>query len=40
VAEEPEAAAALAKPGREYVLDNYAWPDFVDRIEECLEAWV
>jgi glycosyltransferase involved in cell wall biosynthesis len=40
VADEPAAAAALAKPGREYVLDNYAWPEFVDRIEDCLEAWV
>jgi len=39
VAEEPGAAAALAKPGRDYVLDNYGWPEVLDRVEEDLDAW-
>jgi hypothetical protein len=39
VTEEPGAAAALAKPGRDYVLDNYGWPAVLDRVEEDLESW-
>jgi glycosyltransferase involved in cell wall biosynthesis len=40
VADEPAAAVALAKRGRRYVLDNYQWEPVLDRIEECLEAWL
>lgn len=39
VAEAPEAAAALARPGRDYVLDRYQWPDVLDRVEAALLEW-
>jgi len=39
VAEAPDLAAALAKPGRDYVLDHYTWPVTLDRMEATLEAW-
>lgn len=39
VAEEPEAAAELARSGRSYVLDNYTWDLVLDRIEERLLSW-
>ncbi len=38
VAEAPTEAAALAEPGRQYVLDNYTWPATLDRMEASLEA--
>ena len=40
VAEAPAAAAALAAPGRDYVLAHYRWPGVLDRLEEDLEAWL
>ncbi len=39
VAEAPEAAAALAAPGRDYVLDSYTWPATLDRMEATLDEW-
>ncbi|MGN6696191.1 MAG: glycosyltransferase, partial [Aquihabitans sp.] len=38
VAEAPTDAAALAAPGRQYVLDHYTWPATLDRMEASLEA--
>jgi glycosyltransferase involved in cell wall biosynthesis len=38
VAEAPGDAAALAQPGRAYVLDNYTWPVTLDRMEASLES--
>lgn len=38
VAEAPDQAAALAGPGRQYVLDHYTWPATLDRMEASLEA--
>lgn len=40
VADEPAAAAAIASAGRAYVLDNYTWPDVLDRAERTLDAWL
>ena len=40
VAEAPDLAASLAKPGRDYVLDNYTWPVTLDRMEATLEEWL
>jgi glycosyltransferase involved in cell wall biosynthesis len=40
VADEPQAAAALAAPGRAYVAENYRWPDVLDRMEATLDAWL
>ena len=40
VAEAPDAARALAKPGRDYVLDHYTWPVTLDRMEATLEEWL
>jgi len=40
VAESPDLATALAKPGRDYVLDNYTWPVTLDRMEATLTAWL
>jgi glycosyltransferase involved in cell wall biosynthesis len=40
VAEHPEASAALARRGRQYVLDNYQWDGVLDAIEETLEEWL
>ena len=39
VSDEPEEAARLAAPGRDYVLDNYTWPVVVDRVEETIGEW-
>ena len=39
VSDEPEEAARLAAPGRDYVLDHYTWPLVVDRVEETIGAW-
>lgn len=39
VAEAPDQAAALAAPGRDYVLDNYTWPTTLDRMEQTLDEW-
>lgn len=38
VADAPDEAAALALPGRDYVLDHYTWPATLDRMEASLEA--
>jgi glycosyltransferase involved in cell wall biosynthesis len=40
VAEAPQAAAALAAAGREYVLSNYTWPLVLDRMEASLDRFV
>ena len=40
LADEPAAAAALAAPGRDHVLEHHRWPVVLDRIEEDLAAWV
>lgn len=37
VAAAPAAVAALAEPGREYVLQHYAWPRVLDAMEGSLE---
>lgn len=39
LADEPELAARMASNGRQYVLDNYTWPDVLDRIETALSEW-
>ncbi|MBI2709220.1 MAG: glycosyltransferase family 4 protein [Actinobacteria bacterium] len=39
VAEAPDDAATLAKPGRDYVLDRYTWPAALDRMESTIERW-
>ena len=39
VAEAPKAAAAIAAPGRDYVLESYTWPSVLDRMEESLETF-
>ncbi len=39
VAEQPDEAARLARPGRRYVLDHYTWPAVLDRVEVTLEEW-
>ncbi|MGI8936803.1 MAG: glycosyltransferase family 4 protein [Iamia sp.] len=39
VAEAPDAAAALAAPGRDYVLGAYTWPATLDRMEATLDEW-
>ena len=40
VASDSDAAAAIARPGRDYVLANYQWPDVLDRIEKALDSFV
>lgn len=40
VKDAPDLAAALAAPGRDYVLDNYTWPVTLDRMESTLERWL
>jgi glycosyltransferase involved in cell wall biosynthesis len=40
VADAPDAAAAIAARGRDYVLTNYTWPPVLDRVEEILDAWL
>ncbi|MGI8809123.1 MAG: glycosyltransferase family 4 protein [Acidimicrobiales bacterium] len=39
LADAPEAAGRLAAHGRPYVLDKYAFPAVMDRIEDCLDRW-
>lgn len=39
VAGAPDSAATLGSSGRDYVLDNYQWPDTLDRIEASLEEF-
>jgi glycosyltransferase involved in cell wall biosynthesis len=39
LAEAPQAAAALAARGREYVLGNYTWPVVLDSMERSLESF-
>ena len=38
IAEAPADAAALAAPGRQYVLDHYTWAATLDRMEASLHA--
>ncbi|MEZ5408818.1 MAG: glycosyltransferase family 4 protein [Acidimicrobiales bacterium] len=40
VADRPDAAAALARPGRAYVEQHYQWPVVLDRMEATLDAWL
>jgi glycosyltransferase involved in cell wall biosynthesis len=40
VAEAPDAARAIAAPGRDYVLTNYTWDHVLDAIEATLEEWL
>jgi glycosyltransferase involved in cell wall biosynthesis len=40
VADSPDAAANVASAGRRYVLDNYSWPEVLDRVEASLQAWL
>jgi glycosyltransferase involved in cell wall biosynthesis len=40
VAEAPEAAAALAASGREYVLERYTWPAVLEGIEATIDEWL
>lgn len=39
VAERPDEASRLARPGRRYVLDDYTRPAVLDRVEATLEEW-
>jgi glycosyltransferase involved in cell wall biosynthesis len=39
LADRPDLAAKMAASGRSYVLDNYQWPDVLDRVEESLVGW-
>jgi glycosyltransferase involved in cell wall biosynthesis len=39
VADEPAAAAAIARPGRDYVVANYRWADVGDRVEAAIRDW-
>jgi glycosyltransferase involved in cell wall biosynthesis len=39
VSDSPDAATALAAPGRDYVLSNYTWPVTLDRMEATLTDW-
>ena len=39
VADQPDAAAALAVKGREYVLHHYTWSPVLDHVEATLEQW-
>ena len=40
VADAPDAARAIAKPGRDYVLANYTWDRVLDALEPTLEEWL
>lgn len=40
VAAEPQAARALAAPGRDYVRSAYSWDGTLDRMEAALDAWL
>ncbi len=40
VADEPDAAVAIASAGRAYVLENYTWPTVLDRVESTIESWL
>ena len=40
VREQPETATALARRGRQYVLDNYRWGTVIDEVERALDEWL
>ena len=40
VVDATDAARALAKPGRDYVLEHYTWPVTLDRMEATLDEWL
>lgn len=40
VAEAPERADAIARPGRDYVLEHYTWPPVLDAVERTIDAWL
>lgn len=40
VAGDAEAASAVARPGRDYVLAHYQWTDVLDRIEKALDSFM
>jgi glycosyltransferase involved in cell wall biosynthesis len=40
VADEPAAAAELARGGAPYVVEHYRWPDVLDRMEATLDEWL
>lgn len=40
VASEPQAAGALAAPGRDYVRSEYSWDATLDRMETAIEEWL
>jgi glycosyltransferase involved in cell wall biosynthesis len=37
--DQPDTSAAMAARGREYVLENYRWPDVLGRVERAIEEW-
>lgn len=39
VADSADAARALAKPGRDYVLEHYTWQATIDAMEATLDLW-
>lgn len=39
LAEQPDGARAMAKAGREYVLEHYQWDTVLDRMEVLLHEW-
>lgn len=39
VAEAPEEARRLARPGRAYALEHATWPPVLDRVEATIEHW-
>jgi glycosyltransferase involved in cell wall biosynthesis len=39
LADRPETRTAMACRGREYVLQNYRWPDVLGRVERAIEEW-
>jgi glycosyltransferase involved in cell wall biosynthesis len=40
IADSPDAATALAAPGRDYVLGHYTWDAVLDNVEQCLDRWL
>ena len=40
VVDAPDAAGALAKPGRDYVHEHNTWPVTLDRMEATLDEWL
>jgi glycosyltransferase involved in cell wall biosynthesis len=37
--EQPETRASMAGRGRDYVLENYRWPDVLTRVEHAIQEW-